>query len=199
MALWLTPEESARQRLWRGQRIDNRLRANQIGETRGYRHSHHQSPHAFSGIFACGSWGSPGYGGWPLIKINSFHNNIWFDSDYLLATIVDDSNVDAILGSILIKRLLFWSKLFFLLANTSFTICWKLSKSKELSVFSITCSNNTNIGKLGSIQSILCIIPLKIHLTIIIMNNKGNQISRSQSINMWNATYSNILSKHGLL
>ena len=30
-------------------------------------------------FFACGSGGSPGYGGWPLIKINSFHNNIWFD------------------------------------------------------------------------------------------------------------------------
>ena len=53
---------------------------NQVGETRGYRHSHHQSPHAFSGIFACGSGGSPGYWGWPLIKFNSFHNNIWFDS-----------------------------------------------------------------------------------------------------------------------
>ena len=79
VTLWLTPEESAGQRLWRGQRIDNRLRVNQVGETRGYRHSHHQSPHVFSGIFACGSGGSPGYGGWPLIKINSFHNNIWFD------------------------------------------------------------------------------------------------------------------------
>ena len=78
-ALWLTPEESARQRLWRGQRHSNRLRATSGGETRGYRHSHHQLPHAFIGIFACGSGGSPGYGGWPLIKINSFHNNIWFD------------------------------------------------------------------------------------------------------------------------
>ena len=38
-----------------------------------------QSPHSFSGIFACGSGGSPSYWGWPLIKINSFHNNIWFD------------------------------------------------------------------------------------------------------------------------
>ena len=45
----------------------------------GTDHSHHQLPHAFSGIFACGSGGPPGYGGWPLNKINSFHNNIWFD------------------------------------------------------------------------------------------------------------------------
>ena len=50
--------------------------SNSGGETRGYRHSHHQSPHAFSGIFACGSGGSPGYGGWPLNKINSFHKTL---------------------------------------------------------------------------------------------------------------------------
>ena len=61
-----------------GQRHHNRLRATSGGETRGYRHSHHQTPHAFSGIFACGSGGSPGYGAWPLIKIISFHNNIYF-------------------------------------------------------------------------------------------------------------------------
>ena len=76
-ALWLTPEESAWQRLWRGLRYHNRLRA-----TSGWRNQrvqttkNHQSPHAFSGVFACGSAGSFGYGGWPLIKINSFHNNI---------------------------------------------------------------------------------------------------------------------------
>ena len=57
---------------------------NQDGETRGNRHSLHQILHAFSGIFACSSGGSPGYGGWPLIKINSFHNNIWFDLDVVL-------------------------------------------------------------------------------------------------------------------
>ena len=45
-------------------------------------------PHAFSGIFACGSGGSPGYGGWPLIKINSFHNNIWFDLIYTWKCVV---------------------------------------------------------------------------------------------------------------
>ena len=75
-ALWLTPEESAWQRLWRRQRHHN-----QIGKTRGYRHSHHQSPHAFSGIFVCGSGRSPVYWSWSLIKINSFHNNIWFDCE----------------------------------------------------------------------------------------------------------------------
>ena len=52
---------------------------NQAGETRGYRHSHHQLPHAFSGIFACGFWGSPGYGGLPLINLILFYNKIWFD------------------------------------------------------------------------------------------------------------------------
>ena len=30
-------------------------------------------------------WRIPGYGGWPLIKINSFHNNIWFDLCLLLS------------------------------------------------------------------------------------------------------------------
>ena len=59
-----------------GQRISNRLRATSSGETRGYRHSHHQSLHAFSGIFACSSGGSLGYGGWPLNKINSFHKTL---------------------------------------------------------------------------------------------------------------------------
>ena len=42
------------------------------GETRGYRHSHHQLLHAFSGIFECGSGGSPSYGGWPLINLILF-------------------------------------------------------------------------------------------------------------------------------
>ena len=79
VALWLTPEESAGQSLWRGQRYHNRLRATSSGETRGNRHSLHRLPHAFSGIFACGSGGSLGYGGWPLIKINSFHNNNWIE------------------------------------------------------------------------------------------------------------------------
>ena len=79
VALWLTPEESTWQRLWRGQRYHNRLRAQSGGESRGNRHSRHQLPHAFSGILACGSGAPLGYGGWPLIKINSFHKNIWFD------------------------------------------------------------------------------------------------------------------------
>ena len=45
---------------------------NQVGETRGNRRSRHQFPHAFSGIFACGSGGSPGYDGWPLINLIPF-------------------------------------------------------------------------------------------------------------------------------
>ena len=78
-ALWLTPEESAEQRLWRRQRYHNRLRATSC---RRNQRVQTQSPPItiwFSGIFACGSGGSPGYEGWPLIKINSFHNSIWFD------------------------------------------------------------------------------------------------------------------------
>ena len=55
--LWLTPEGSAWQRLWRGQRHHNRLRATSGGETRGYRQQSPPKPHAFSGIFACGSGG----------------------------------------------------------------------------------------------------------------------------------------------
>ena len=90
VALWLTPEESAGQRLWRGQRHHNRLRATSGGETRGYRHSHYQSPHAFSGIFACGSGRSPGYVGWPLINLFLFITTfdlIWFYYYYFLMII----------------------------------------------------------------------------------------------------------------
>ena len=72
VALWLTPEEIAWQWLWRGQRNYNRLRA-QSGR-RNQREQTLSTP-----ISTCGSRGSPGYGGWPLIKINSYHNNIWFD------------------------------------------------------------------------------------------------------------------------
>ena len=79
VALWLTPEESARQRLWRGQRISNRLRATSGGETRGYRPQSPPIPTCVQWNFRMWLWGTPGYGGWPLNKINSFHNNIWFD------------------------------------------------------------------------------------------------------------------------
>ena len=80
VALWLTPEEIAWQRLWREQRNYNRLRA-QSGRRKQREQTHrHQFPQAFSGILACGSGGYPGYEGWPLTKINSFHNNFWFDS-----------------------------------------------------------------------------------------------------------------------
>ena len=79
VALWLTPEESAGQRLWRGQRTSNRLRATSGGETRGYRLQSPPIPTCVQWNFRMWLWGTPGYGGWPLIKINSFHNNIWFD------------------------------------------------------------------------------------------------------------------------
>ena len=62
VALWLTPEESAGQRLWRDRGISTDSEHNQVGETRGNRHSLHQIPHMFSGIFTYGSGGSPGYG-----------------------------------------------------------------------------------------------------------------------------------------
>ena len=92
-----------------------------------------------------------------------------------------------------------WSKLFCLSANTPFTNCWKPSKSKGLPIFNIMYIRNTNVGKPGSIWSIFCIISWKIHFTITILNNKRNQIDRSQAINVWNATYFNVLCKHGLL
>ena len=49
------------------------------GETRGYRPQSPPIPTCVQWNFRMWVWGTPGYGGWPLIKINSFHNNIWFD------------------------------------------------------------------------------------------------------------------------
>ena len=72
VALWLTPEESAWQRLWRGQRKHNRL-LSKLGQ-RNQKEQTQSTP-----ILTCGSGGSPGYGGWPLIKINSSHNNNWIE------------------------------------------------------------------------------------------------------------------------
>ena len=69
VALWLTLEESAWQRLWRGRVITTNFEHNQVGETRGNKRSRIQLPRAFNGIFACSPEESLGYGGWPLIKL----------------------------------------------------------------------------------------------------------------------------------
>ena len=79
VALWLTPEESAWQRLWRGQRHHNRLRAQS-----GWRNQREQTqstpiPTCVQWNFRMWLWRIPGYGGWPLIIINSSHNNNWIE------------------------------------------------------------------------------------------------------------------------
>ena len=58
VALWLTPEESAWKRLWRGQRKDNRLRARLGWRNQRVRTQSPPIPHALCEIFACGSGGS---------------------------------------------------------------------------------------------------------------------------------------------
>ena len=83
MALWLTPEESAGQRLWRGQRIfqqtpSNIRRRNQRAQT-SVTTNYHMRLVEFSHVALEDPW----LRGWPLNKINSFHNNIWFDYIFL--------------------------------------------------------------------------------------------------------------------
>ena len=86
--LWLTPEESAGQRLWRGQRHHNRLRA-----TSGRRNQREQTqsppiPTCVLWNFRMWLWRTPGYGGWPLIKLNSFHNNNWIELIIMLSIFI---------------------------------------------------------------------------------------------------------------
>ena len=59
-ALWLTPEGERRTKaLERTEEFPTDSKQHQVEKPEGTDYSHHQFPHAFSGIFACGS-------GWPL-------------------------------------------------------------------------------------------------------------------------------------
>ena len=70
--LCLIPEESAGQSLWERQRNTTDSEHHQVGETRENRHSLHQFSHEFSGIFACVSGESPGYGVGLWLKLIPF-------------------------------------------------------------------------------------------------------------------------------
>ena len=59
--LWLTPEESVWQRLWK-KTENSRLRVHRSEKPEGNRNSHHQSPYVFSEIFTCSSGRSSSYG-----------------------------------------------------------------------------------------------------------------------------------------
>ena len=83
MALWLTPEERAWRRLWRWQKKATDSEHIRLEKPEGTDTVTTNFPHAFNGIFAFGSGGSPGYGGWPLNNIIPFiiiFDLIWFSS-----------------------------------------------------------------------------------------------------------------------
>ena len=128
-ALCLILEESAGQRLWRElrnfqQTPSNIRRRNQRVQTTVTTNYH------------MWLWRTPDCGGWPLNKINSFHNNIWFDSFFSVS-----SSEKSLLFSINPFRLISWYFSIIIKLSTSYTfslalltICWEESSSASSNI-----------------------------------------------------------------